>query len=163
MVSVPHWLTDMFGAAVDDSLKELSRQWQEKALILLVAMVLAAVASFCLCAGLGLYLATLIAPWQAAAATGGLVLLVVLALLAITRARGRESAVQRTEIPSGISSNEPKVATSDFVSPMLESFSNARKSDVVVASLIAGVVLGACPELRSALVGNGKTDDSQHA
>ena len=132
-------------------------------MMFVVSAILAIAGLSGLCVGLALYLSELIGPWQAATATGGLVLFTALVLLAIGRARVRESSRDRTQRSAQAASPGQVVASGDAASQLLGALSSARKSDALIASLIAGVVLGACPELRSALVGNGNAEDPDDA
>jgi hypothetical protein len=116
-----------------------------------VAALLALLGFVFLCLGLFYYLAGAVAPWAAACITGGSVVVVAammsaaarLSLGGRARARRERSAVEAGERAAA----QLKEAMRDQVLRGAD----LRAGDLVVAGLVAGLVLGASPELRRRL------------
>lgn len=103
-----------------------------------------------LVAGLYMVLGNYLAAWAAAVVTGVVMLVLLLAVLLIamfvTRSGSRGSAA-----------GKPTGQHDEIAALVLELFekSDIDARDVSLAALVAGIVLGASPELRSRLFGGG--------
>ena len=117
------------------------RRWRTAALLGILAAASAVVACVFVFAALYLFLASAVAPWLAAAATAGVAL--CLAALFALAARARASRSQdrgRTAAPT-----EPRAESASGAGSALGEalrVNNASGTDLVVNTLVAGIVLG---------------------
>lgn len=100
--------------------------------------------------GLYLSLAEIMPYWQAGAIVGGAVFLFAALFLIIISQQGRSAPLKNDRLPAQISDDSTAQLGSEIGSIVAKS--NVKTSDIVLAVLISGIVLGASPSLRQQIL-----------